>query len=661
MSTKTSSSSPPLAVTRKHQSDSAVAGRRISHKLGPGPSSILIGASGFLLVLLLRISGVIVGPKAIVLAVICLILAPGPRRLSERFIVYFSIGFGWLALLGWIPRLETTIDVPGVLLALAFGLAAANQFHNGRARFSLPQQPRPTEIAALTIGAMATLWWAVPFLRLNLSGRLSALIPGWDNAAFFDLFRQILLHGSFRSIRTPGPGEGLPQTWALLIRIWSPHPPTTTYWVLNAYEVALLLTLGAIVTLGCMSVARLCRNEFWLALPAMAVVVTVFVVGRLWVFNGYPTFDLPIAAIAAAILVSWRATLSPRMNFFTVAGLVLVAAYTWYPIVVLGAPALTATTLRWVRASGRFRAGHIAGLACTGIAYLGPLIHFSNDAGKFSLSYASSGVNASAVWTPGTPWVLLVLSVVTLLATAVVRWFRLRDGSLGLLAVPALIGALGVVFLVASEYSASHHVSYYGHKWAAGVAGMSLLVLVTVLMASFATGDARRRMPNVVTAVLACLGSVVLLEIDGYVGPSANANEKTLAQGFSSHKYVSTPAINTREAGQLIESAQYAEDRSASDARWAVVDPDGSINCGLADEWFYALSNELFIIRYYGDWNYFPCRIAGGDSATADYLVSAFPNPIASRIHLFVPSSLAQEIIARNPAWNSPGVLNILK
>ena len=168
-----------------------------------------------------------------------------------------------------------------------------------------------TEAAAITIGTAATLWFAVPFLRLNLSGRLNTLFPGWDNSAFFDLFRQILQHGGFNSIRYPGPGEGLPQAWALLVRLWSPHPPTATHWVLNAYGAALLLTLGAIVTLGCMSVARLCGRDFWVALPAMAAVVQVFVVGRLWILNGYPTFDLPIAAAAAAILLTWRATFEP--------------------------------------------------------------------------------------------------------------------------------------------------------------------------------------------------------------------------------------------------------------------------------------------------------------------------------------------------------------
>ena len=158
----------PSAVTATEQSDTAIA-RGATFGIASIPTPVLIGVLGFVLVLLLRLAGVIVGPIAVVLAAISLVLAPGPRRLSDRFILFFAIGFGWLTLLGWIPRLETTIDVPGILLAIGFGVAAANQFHNRRIRLSLPQWPLATEAAAITIGTAATLWWALPFLRLNLS------------------------------------------------------------------------------------------------------------------------------------------------------------------------------------------------------------------------------------------------------------------------------------------------------------------------------------------------------------------------------------------------------------------------------------------------------------------------------------------------------------
>jgi hypothetical protein len=627
------------------------------------PTPVWVGVLGFALVLLLRLSGLIVGPTAVVLAAICLILAPGPSRLSDRFVVFFAIGFGWLTLLGWIPRLETTVDVPGITLAILFGLAAANQVHNRRIRLSLRQWPLASETAAIIIGTAATLWWAVPLLRLNLSGRLASLFEGWDNAAFFDMFRQILIHGSFKSIPQPGPGEGLPQNWTLLVRLWSPHPPSAAPWVLNAYFVVLLLTLGAIVTLGCLSVARLIGRDVWVALPAMAAVVLVFVVGRLWIFNGYPTFDLPIAAAIAAIIMSWRTTLRPWLNFFTVAGLALVAAYTWYPITILCAPAVIVTAVRLIKASSGSSQTlrTLFALACTGVAFMAPLVHFRGGVGKFAPSYAASGVNAVAIFTPGTPWVLVGLTVAGLITFAVGRRFKVGDGGLGLLAAPAVIGGLGVAFLAVTEISSSHNVSYYGHKFATGVFGMALIVLVTALVGSFATSKLRRRLWTTAIAGLACLASIALLEIDGYVGPVAIAKGATLATGFKSHQSIQASNILFGgEAGELIASAQLAQDRSASGTRWAFIDPDSFLNCGLADEWFYALSSEL-VLTTYGEWSDFPCRAESGDSSTATYLVSEFRNPISARVHLFVSASLARAIIAGNKAWNAPGVLNVVQ
>jgi len=412
-----------------------------------------------------------------------------------------------------------------------------------------------------------------------------------------------------------------------------------------------------------MSVARLCGRNFWVALPAMAAVVQIFVVGRLWIFNGYPTFDLPIAAVAAAIILSWRTTLSPWLNFFTVAGLTLVAAYTWYPTIVLSAPALIAAAVRLIKASsGRSRTLSTFAFACTGIAFVAPLIHFNNEAAKFTPSYSSSGINAGAAWTPGTPWVLVALSIAGLLIFVIVRRPRVGDGGLGILAASAVIGALGVLFLVAVEISAANHVSYYGQKFAAGVFGMSLVVLVTVLVSSFATSKLRRRLSTVATAALACLASIALLEIDGYVGPFVNVHTIQLATtGFKSHEVIDAAPVASGEADVLIASAQLAQDRPTSGTRWALIDPDGPLDCGLADEWFYGLSDDRSVTGLYGEWNDFPCRVGAGDVATATFVVSQFPKPVASRIHLFVSASLAQAIIARNKAWNSPGVLYILQ
>ena len=431
--------------------------------------------------------------------------------------------------------------------------------------------------------------------------------------------------------------------------------------MLNAYDAVLLLTLGAMVTLGCMCVARLCRHDFWVALPAMAAVVQIFVVGRLWIFNGYPTFDLPIAAATAAVILSWRATLRPWLQYFAIAGLALVSAYTWYPVIVLSAPALIVAVVRLMKASpGRSRTLSLVVFACTGISFLAPFVHFGNEVHKFTFAYASSGANARAIFTPGTPWVQVVLSIIVLLLLLLVLMrFKGRKENLGLLAAPAVIGGLGVLVLVASEIRASNHVSYYGHKFADGVFGMCLVALVTVLVSSFATSKLRRRLSAVAVAALACLASVALLEIDGYVGPFASVDNTALATGFRSHKLFSSTPENSGEASALLASAHMAQDQVLSGKHWAFIDPESRLNCREADEWFFALSNERLLVGY-GEWLYLPCLVKGADTVQATYVVTLFPDPVASHIHLFVTAPLARAIIARSRVWGSPGVLHVL-
>ena len=176
---------------------------------------------------------------------------------------------------------------------------------------------------------------------------------------------------------------------------------------------------------------------------------------------------------------------------------------------------------------------------------------------------------------------------------------------------------------MASELSVSSRVSYYGHKFATGVFGMCLVVLTTVLVSSLAKSKIRRRVPTVATALLACLASIALLEIDGYVGPFANAKSVTLATGLSSHRVIDAASVGSGEAENLIASAQFAQDRPTSGTRWAYIDPGARLDCILADEWFFALSDERMITKY-GEWWQFPCE--SGDLA-ATYFESNFPDP----------------------------------
>ena len=259
----------------------------------------------------------------------------------------------------------------------------------------------------------------------------------------------------------------------------------------------------------------------------------------------------------------------------------------------------------------------------------------------------------SAIFTPGTPWALVVLSIAGLLGFVIVRRSRVGDG--GLLAAPAVIGTLVVLYLVASEISATHFISYYGQKFACGVFAICLIVLASAAATWFASSNLRRHLPQLVVAIASVFAVLAVLQIDGYVGPVASATGATLPQdsfSISSSTRRTEHPVRLRPCSPL---AQFAQDRPTSGTRWAFIYPENASSaCIRTDEWFYALSDELAITGV-GEWWDFPCM--EGDTATATYFVSQFPNPVAARIHLFVSASLAQAIIARNKAWNSPGVL----
>jgi len=628
-----------------------------------------VGIVAFVLVLVLRIAGIAVGPVAVILGVACIILLPGPARFSDRFLVAFALGFGWLPLVGWVPALGTTIDVPGVFLAVAVGVAAGYQIRRRRMRRQAGEPPAATEITGMVIGIVGTLWWTFSWLRLTVTGQLRFLFSGWDNSSHFDMLRQNIVLGSFIAVRrhTPGGGlrllwdypQGIYQAWAQLARLWSPHPPATLHWMISAYGAMLLLSLGAVVVLGCMNIARLCRRDPWVALPAMAVVVAIFVLGRLWIYNGYPNFGIAVASTAVAVTAAWRPTLGPWLGFVTVSGLALVAAYTWYPLLVLAAPATMVVALR-LRSATPARARYLStlALAATVVACAAPLLQIESR----GVGTLSSGVAVSvAVYTPGTPWGLFVLCAAVLIGVACARQAVHADltGNL-IIASPAILGALGVLFLAVLDISKSNRITYYGQKFTAGVFAICLIVLVSVLAKALASSELRRRASQPYVIVVAVMAAVAGLQIDGYVGPWGSATGATLATGFSYHQVLDHASRRSGDARNLLVAAQFASDYSRGNRRisgqWWYVDPNSHFSCAESEEWFAVLAGEPTVAVYAQSFH-LPCGYGLGVETAASYIVTHFGNPAVTPVHIFVPKVLAKAVIARDREWKTSGAL----
>jgi hypothetical protein len=632
---------------------------------------LIVGSAAALAVVGLRYAGVASGPTAIVIAVLCFVFAPGPSKMSERCIAFFALGLGWLPLVGWIPALGTAVDVPGIVLAVGVGVTCVHQMRLRAPRPRIATFPTPLEAVGLAIGPVVALWWALPLLHLRVSGRLQYLFTGFDNNTHFAMFRSDIQLGSFIAVRRNLPHgalrvgwdypQGLHQAWAQLVRLWTTHPPTSTSWLLNAYAAMLVLTTAGIIALGCMAITRLGRNDPLAALPAMAVVVTVFGFGRFELFNGFPNFDVAIGAAAVAVTLLLRPTLSPRGNFFTIAGLGLVVAYNWYPFLILVVPAVVVAAIRLREAaSERTRGITTTAVVATAVAYLLPALLFL---------HRGVGTLASTYGTFVPPWALLVLCVVGLGAVVAYRQVT-RPNLLTNLALvaPAALGGGAVVLLALYDIASTGNVTYYGEKIAAGVFAACLIVLAAVLASHVAVHGASRRLSRLVVTGLTVLATAAALQIDGYVGPSPHALQASdVASGIAAHDVLTAQPPVSPPALQLLLAARAAQRQEAThppgaEGQWWYVDPApiyfGATLYSLYGLWFSDLRGDPTAEEY----NTIGFKLAAKldsvpslvDEATV--VVKHFGPPRAS-LHIFVPQDLRDQIIRLDPVWGRPGLL----
>jgi hypothetical protein len=629
---------------------------------------LLLGAVGAIVVLILRSAGILVGPAAIAVVVLCFIFAPGPRRTAERYLLFLAIGLGWLPLLGWIPGLGTSVDVPGILLAIAVGVTCAHQARLERTRSRSLALPTPAELVGLLVGIAVALWWALPIGRLSLSGRLQWLFAGWDNDTHFSIFQENLRLGSFIHVRPNVPGggarvgydypQGMHQAFAQLARLWDPHAPLTLSWLLNAYLVMLILTVGGIVTLGCLAIARLCQRDLLAALPAMAIIVALFGVGRFGPFNGFPNYELAIVASAVAVTLMVRPTLSPRANFFVVAGLGLIVVYNWYPLIILAVPAIVVAAWKAMSAvSGRARVLTAVAIGAIGIAYVMPFTLFLHRGAK-TLNEVGGGVVP--------PWGLLMVCLAALVVVAIVRQARRSDWTTNvIIAAPALLGGGAIAVLIAYEDRSTGFASYYGQKFAAGVFAVTLTVLVCVLASELAESRLRLKLSLPIAIVATALISLAALEIDGYVGPYAwsqviggNIPASSFdAAGLVLHNELNFAAPQSAEAESVLDSAQIA--RSSGSGQWWYVDPISQNSFAFFAEWFDILVGNPTQASYDHVGNVLAPVLDAPPTpdVAAQLIVQNFPRPEDGRVHLFVSSYIRGRMIQLDPAWARPGAL----
>ena len=645
--------------------DSTATQRSHVRQVWDGRRPLLIGVSASIGVLILRSAGLLDGLWALGVAAVCFVFAPGPRRVSDRFLLYFAIGAGWLPLVGWVPGLGTTIDVPGVALAIGVGVVCGFQFRDRRSLTSTVALPTPAEVIALGAGGALMWWWALPFRRLSDGRILNVFFHGWDNDTHFAVFAANLKLGSFIQVRPTlvrGASrlgfdypQGIHQSWAQFIRLLYPRRPPTNTWLIHSYLDVLLLTAGGAVVLGCMAVCRLARRDLLVALPAMATVVALFGLGSFGPFNGFPNFELSIAAAAVAVTLMDRPTMGPGTNFVAVAGLGLIVAYNWFPLLLLIAPAVVIAAVR-ARSGSHGRQRHVASAAIcgVGVAYVLPLVSFAHRGVSF-LNSSGGGISA--------PWISLGFCLIILTGAAVLRHSSHRDLVTNVIVGgPAVLGGGAVIAVAAYEAVSSGGVSYYGVKVAEGVFGVCLTVLACVFAGDLSRAKFRHVLSAPVVALAAIFLSAAMLQVNGYVGPAIGRLQNVkMAPGLVNHDAFAKASRPPRLAWQVIRAAQIA--RTALDTnraeQWWYLDPiplpldSGYTNFGLLAEWFAILRGDPTNAEYYRGGLVLGAQFerVHSPSVAARIVIRDFPHPIVSHVHLFVPTWLRHAIVSEDPVW----------
>lgn len=641
---------------------------------GPPPRAwpalpIVLGGAVGAGVVALRYAGTLVGPAAVAAVVVSVLFLPWPRRLADRFVVAFAVVFGWLPLLGWVPGIGTAVDVPGLVLAGVAGLAVGGRVARLGGGGGRATTASLSEWVAIGVGAATALWWGVPQIGLGLSGRLQYLTNWYDNVTHFAMFRYNLALGSFEAVRRHLPGgavrlgsdypQGVHQAWAQLVRLWSPHPPAAAAGLLDSYVTVLVLTNGLCVVLGCMAVVRICRKDVLPALVGMAAVAALYTFGLFGPFNGYPNFDLAAMAAAAAVTMAVRPMPNPGAHFAVVAGLGLVVAYNWYPLLLMVVPALVVSAVALRRASsGRARVPVGAVLTGSALAFAAPLALF--------LHRGVSTLNTAGGVIP-VPWGLLVVCGAGLGALVVHRHVVSGDRAVTLVVgAPAYLGLGGLVLVLGYEVLSKGAVSYYGQKLAVGVFVVDLLVLACLVAERLAQGDRRGRMSRPVMTTIALLAAVVALEIDGYVGPASRTLAASdVAAGVVSHEVLTAQPKTSPGAAAMLGAARDAQEHEApskkSAGKWWYVNPGFGVYGFVYGEqgvWFSVLRGDPSQAEYEKITLHLAPHLlhAGSVDAVARVIDRNFV-PTSDGLHLFVPSWLQEALVHRDVRWARPGLL----
>ena len=327
---------------------------------------VVSGAAAAALVLALRLSGVLVGPIALMAAVALGLLIPVGRTVSLRALMVGSAVLGWLVVTWWLPLPLGGVGRATTLMALtAAGLAGwsmAGPSPRTRLRTLLPRVTVTDGVTAMATGLAAAL--LSPWLRITTpTGAFALLLSGWDNSAHFDMVAMIRRFGVTTDLIGGAPGG---ETWsygrypesfhavaATVMELLGPVRPGAvgTELVTMAQATGWLEVLAiGVIAAGIMSLPTLASRP-GVSTIAVAVVVGAFLLGpgATALPSGFPNFFFACALASCVPLVVMTADRVTPTVMFALGGLLVGVANSWILLLALALPAAVAVLLPWRR------------------------------------------------------------------------------------------------------------------------------------------------------------------------------------------------------------------------------------------------------------------------------------------------------------------------
>jgi len=340
------------------------------------------GATAFAGLLALAAAGVLRGTAGLVAAVLLTLAVPTSRLLSRRAMLAGALFFGLTPVLWWAHLPVGTVGRSGLVVAAIGGGLAAWLFADGagsvrdRARLLVPRVGPVDAIPALAVAGAA--WVTGPWLRIGSDERaLAALLPGWDNAAHFDMARLVGRYGVMVDRLGPAPGN---ETWqfddypqgfhavvATVMELLEGGPTGTVAAFARAEAVVLVLLAGMLAAAVC-SLPRLRRRPAY-ALPLAALLVAAFVAGAggTWTALGFPNYVLACGLAACVpLLVATMPRVAMPWHVAALGALLVGVANSWVMLLAAAAPAALPLLLPITR--GRWRASRGAWVATGAVA-----------------------------------------------------------------------------------------------------------------------------------------------------------------------------------------------------------------------------------------------------------------------------------------------------